>query len=83
MKFDQAIVSQFRQKSFSDFNGENKQVFLYQMVFAKGEHFDVFNDDHLIVVLVEDRALDGVLDAVLVPLREKQQRLRGSQRGYK
>jgi hypothetical protein len=24
-----------------------------------------------------------VLDAVLVPLREKQQRLRGSQRGYK
>ena len=50
------------------------------MMFTEREHFNIFDHDHLVVVLVEDGALDGVLDAVLVPLCEEQHRLCSTQR---
>lgn len=38
------------------------------VVFAHGEHLDVFYDDELVMALVEDSFVDEVLDVLLVAL---------------
>ena len=50
-------------------------VTAYHMMLTEREHLNVFDDDHLIVALIEDGIFDGVLDGVLVALREEQHRL--------
>lgn len=51
-----------------------------QMMFAETKDFDIFHDNHLIMVLVEDGVVDNVSDILLIALCEKQHRLRVSRR---
>lgn len=45
----------------------------HQMVLAHAEHLDVLDDDHLGVILLENRPVDDIPHVLLVPLCEEQQ----------
>jgi hypothetical protein len=44
----------------------------HEMVFAEGKDFNVFDDDQLVVVFVEDGAVDNVAQVLLVTLGEEE-----------
>ena len=45
------------------------------MVLAQRENFNVLDDDQLVMILVEDGAVDNLAQVLLISLCEKQQRL--------
>lgn len=45
------------------------------MVLAEREDLDIFHNDQLVVVLVEDSAIDNVAEVLLVALGEEQHSL--------